>query len=78
MYTLPSGTLNRSVTAVIDAAYVAAVLRHYYSKLDETDRRRELTRYVAGCLTQMRNDPNLTRVGLAVCRRSCKLIAISE
>ncbi|KRR07157.1 hypothetical protein CQ12_41220 [Bradyrhizobium jicamae] len=78
MYTLPSGTPNRSVTAVIDAAYVAAVLRYYYSKLDKSDRRRELTAYVAGCLMQIRNDPDLTRVGLSVCRRLCEVIATSD
>jgi hypothetical protein len=69
VYRLPSGTPGRSVTAVIDAAYVAAVLRLFYSRSAQTSRARELTAYLAGCLIQIRNDPDLTRIGLNVCRR---------
>jgi hypothetical protein len=75
MYTLPSGTPNRPVTAVIDAAYVAAVLRYYYAKIKKPQREAELTAYLAGCLMQIRNDPDLTRVGLGVCRRLSEEVA---
>jgi hypothetical protein len=68
-YTLPSGTSGRTVTATIDAAYVAAVLRRYYARLENAPRRRELTAYVAGCLVQIKDDPDLTETGLSVCRR---------
>jgi HEXXH motif-containing protein len=78
MYTLPSGTPYRSVTGVIDAAYVAAALRCYYRATEKSERRRELTAYVGGCLMQIRNDPDLTRIGLAVCRRLAEEIAVSS
>ncbi|MBR1250455.1 hypothetical protein JQ609_26485 [Bradyrhizobium sp. AUGA SZCCT0169] len=68
-YTLPSGTSGRTVTATMDAAYVAAVLRRYYARVDNVPRRSELTAYVAGCLMQIKDDPDLTEVGLSVCRR---------
>jgi len=74
-YTLPSGTSNRSVTATVDAAYVAAVLRKYYHKTGNVERRRELTAYLAGCLMQIRNDPDLTAIGLSVCRRLAQEVA---
>ncbi len=74
-YTLPSGTSNRTVTATIDAAFVAAALRKYYAKLGNANRRCELTAYLAGCLMQIRNDPDLTPIGLSVCRRLAQEVA---
>lgn len=74
-YTLPSGVPNRSATAMIDAAYAAAVLRQYYAKLGNSKRRIELTAYLAGCLMQIRNDPDITPIGLSVCRRLAQEVA---
>jgi hypothetical protein len=53
----------------MDAAYVAAVLRRFYARLENAPRRRELAAYVAGCLMQIKDDPDLTEAGLSVCRR---------
>lgn len=69
VYTLPSGTSGRTVTATMDAAYVAAVLRRYYARVENIPRRRQLTAYVAGCLMQIKDDPDLTGAGLSICRR---------
>jgi hypothetical protein len=66
-YTLPSGTAGRSLTATMDAAFVASVLRRYYARLGDTTRRRELSAYLGGCLLAIRGDSQFTITGREVC-----------
>lgn len=68
-YTLPSGTEGRTLTATIDAAFVATVLRRYYARTGDVARRRELAAYIGGCLLTIRGDANFTEAGREVCLR---------
>jgi hypothetical protein len=76
-YTLPSGTAGRSLTATIDAAFVASVLRHYYARLGDIPRRRELSAYIGGCLMAIRGDSQFTAAGQDVCLRLATLLTVA-
>lgn len=76
VYTLPSGTTGRTLTATIDAAFVATILRCYYARTGDIARRRELAAYIGGCLLEIRDDPNFTTAGRDVCLRLAEELTI--
>jgi hypothetical protein len=68
-FVLPSGTPGKSVTGVLDASFVMAVLRRYYRSVDNEDRGRSLGEYVRGCVEMLAERPDLTAMGRRVWAR---------
>lgn len=75
-FVLPSGVGGKSATGVLDAAFVAAVLRQYYShNRGRLERTAFLGRYMDECLVALRSAA-LTHFGLEVASRLRKVTAL--
>ncbi len=71
LFSLPSGTSEKTATGVIHAAYVARVLSDFYRKnnKDWLERSKILTEYYKSCLSLIETNQFLTRTGREIIKR---------